>query len=581
MMRAWTLADNITNVGDASILPAPLLLSAVAVLALLVLAGGWWIRERRLGAQRGAMRALHALSEDIIAASSPADIAEILAARLPEATRATSINLYLFNRRSKALERVPTAADPEPMAAPIDSPPEGLASGAVVCFRNRTQLNIPDVRRSPLVKVGPKTSLPRAALFMPLMVQSGMSARSEVLGVLEVHNDRKLGYFTPEELAAVHHLANQAAASLRLQEQHDMREQLFRSEKLAATGQLISGVASDLRAPLDNIVQLAESLAASAGEPPPEVELQRLSAEAHRASEIVWRLVSFARQDQSAPQRVDLNGLVAGLARFREPGWRVLGLRDQSQLSPESAEVAGVESQIEQVFLNFLVYAEQRAADSPGKTIAVKTSVLAGRALVEIDYSPPLGADAEPDPFAEAASGNGAPTLEVCLGILRNHGGDARLRRLSGLCGFEIELPLISVPAEPVRSPDPTAAQSRGPLTLMLVDPDKSTQRGLVTSIASKGHRVVPSTAEGAGDIVQRLHFDAVLWAVRAGRGGWTEFHERYRASVPAFVLIADTYDAQLAQSLGQRGGFLLSRPVQDKKLTEILAEIAARTPQD
>ena len=138
---------------------------------------------------------------------------------------------------------------------------------------------------------------------------------------------------------------------------------------------------------------------------------------------------------------------------------------------------------------------------------------------------------------------------------------------------------MIAAPADTTPSPGPATAQFKGPLTLMLVDPDRSTQRGLVTSIGSKGHRVVPSTAEGAGDIVQRLHFDAVLWAVRAGRGGWTEFHERYRASVPAFVLIADSYDAQLAQSLGQRGGFLLSRPVQDQKLTEILSEIAARTP--
>ena len=61
-------------------------------------------------------------------------------------------------------------------------------------------------------------------------------------------------------------------------------------------------------------------------------------------------------------------------------------------------------SQIEQVCLNVLVYAEQRAAESPAKTIAVKTSVLAGKALVEIDYSPPHGADAEPDPFVRNAS---------------------------------------------------------------------------------------------------------------------------------------------------------------------------------
>jgi signal transduction histidine kinase len=560
-------------VADGSFQPVPLLFGAAVALALLAV--GWWIRERRLNAQRVSMRALHALSEDIIAASSAAEIAELLAARLPEATRATSLNLYLFNRRSKALERVPTAADPEPMAAPVEAPPDGLASAAVVCFRNRTQLNIPDVRRSPLVKVGPKMSLPRAALFLPLIEQN------EVLGVLEVHNDRKLGYFKPEEQAAVHHLANQAAASLKLQEQHAMREQLFRSEKLAATGQLISGVASDLRAPLDNIVQLAESLAAASPRgPAPEADLQRLTAEANRASEIVWRLVSFARQDQSAPQRVNLNGLMAGLTRFREPEWRVLGLRYQSQLSPDPAEVAGVESQIEQVCLNLLVYAEQRAAESLVKTIAVKTSVLAGRALVEIDYSPPHGSDSEPDPFVEPASADatGAPTLEVCLGILRNHGGDARLRRRPGLSAFEIELPLAPASSEPVHSSDSTTPPRA--LTLMLVDPDTLAQRALVISLGSKGHRVVPSTAEGAADIVQRLRFDAVLWAARAGRSGWSEFHDRFRTSIPAFVLISDTYDSELALSLGPRGGFLLSRPVQDKKLAEILREVAARAPR-
>jgi CheY-like chemotaxis protein len=249
-------------------------------------------------------------------------------------------------------------------------------------------------------------------------------------------------------------------------------------------------------------------------------------------------------------------------------------------LSPEQAEVAGVESQIEQVCLNLLVYAEQRAAESQVKSIAVRTSVLAGRALVEIDYSAPNGADAEPDPFVEATpAGTGAPGLEVCLGILRNHGGDARLRRRHGLCGFEIELPLAPPSAE-AHPASPGTGQPVRPLTLMLVDPDGPSQRALVTSLGSQGHRVVPASAEAAGDIVQRLRFDAVLWAVRAGRGGWSEFQDRFRASIPAFVLISDSYDHELARSLGPRGGFLLARPVEEPELANILREIATRAPQ-
>ncbi len=139
------------------------------------------------GSHRRSMRAFHALSEDIISATSPAEIADKLASVLPSITQATGVRLYVYNRRAKALERVPTKAAPDPMAVPIDSPPGGLASGAVVCFRNRTLLNVPDVRRSPFVKVDIKMNLPRSAMFIPLLSQN------DVLGVLEVGNARRLG----------------------------------------------------------------------------------------------------------------------------------------------------------------------------------------------------------------------------------------------------------------------------------------------------------------------------------------------------------------------------------------------------
>ena len=538
----------------ASTVPPFLLLGTLGFIALLLAV--WWIRERRMGAQRRSMRVFHALSEEVISAASPSEIAEKLATELPTVTRVTAVRLYLFSRRTKSLERVPTSTDPEPIAVPLDAPPGGLASGAAACFRNRTMLNVPDVRRSPFVNVDTKTNLPRSAMFVPLLAQS------DVLGVLEVSNSRRAGYFTLEEQATTQHLANQVAASLKLQQQQTMREQLFRGEKLAATGQLISGVATDLRAPLESIVQLATSLTLYAGRRAPESDLRQLAGEARRASEIVSRLVSFARPEDSGERHVDVTALVSSLMKFREPEWRTLGVRIQDRLAPEHAPVLGVQGQLEQVFLNLLVHAEQSAAEAPGKTIAVSSSVIASRVTVEIGYSvqstePPL------DPFSQG--------LAVCQGIVQSHGGEIRFRVRSGTARFEVDLP-VATAAEETHSDE--AGKSEAGLTLMLVDSDTGGHRQLLGLLGSRGHRAVPTLPEEAVDLAQRLRFDAVVWAVRPSNSRWNEFHDRIRAHASAFVLLNDGYDPELARTLEENGGYLLSRPIQELDLDRVLRKI-------
>src|ERR1700722_20738915 len=106
---------HVTAQVTASIVMLPGLLFINAIVAVLILLLAWWLRERRAKAQRESLRIFHGLSEDIIAAPTPAAIAEKLAVVLPTVTQATSVNLYLFQRRTKPSERVPTSADPEPM----------------------------------------------------------------------------------------------------------------------------------------------------------------------------------------------------------------------------------------------------------------------------------------------------------------------------------------------------------------------------------------------------------------------------------------------------------------------------------
>jgi signal transduction histidine kinase len=561
------------------ILPSGFTVPSYAVLAAIlgigIIGGLWWFREHRLGRHRKSMRAFHTLSEEIIAAGSPAEIAEKLVNVLPTVTQATAVRLYLYHRRTKSLERVPTRANPEPMAVPLDSPPEGLVSGAIVCFKNRTLLNVPDVRRSPLVKIAGKKNLPRSAMFLPLLAQN------DVMGVLEVGNARRIGYFTLEEQAASQHLANQVAASLKLQDQQTVREQLFRSEKLAATGQLISGVASELRAPIDSILQLATSLTAYGGRAIPERDLRLLAGESQRASEIVSRLVSFARPEDSAARPIDVNALVSGLMEFRDPEWKTLGLRVQNLLAADPAPVIAAQGQMEQVFLNLLVHAEQCAADAPAKTISTASSTIGGRVLVEISYAIPVrNPDEEQtiavDPFTSVPGESSALGLGVCQGIIHSHGGEIRFRSRPGSAQFEVDLPLARAATGDSAPEDTRAATSS--LTLMLVDPDAAGQRQMMKVLSGRGHRVVPAGLDEAADLSQRLKFDAVFWALRPG-GGTSVRHsvdsqERVREHVPGFVLVSDAYDAELARSLETGGGFLIARPIQESQLIHVLQKI-------
>lgn len=545
-------------------LPPYFWLVLLVVVALGV--GIWWARTQQLDAQRRSMRAFYSLNEQIFAAPSPAEIAERLAETLPSILQATTVRLYLWDRRTASLESVPTAADPAPVAFPLEGSSEGLAAGAVKSFQTRALINIPDVRRNPLVNAGWKSGMSRSAIFAPLLAQQ------DVLGVIEVGSTRRLGYFTPEEQATLHHLANQVAASLKLEEQQAVREQLFRSEKLAATGQLISGVANDLRAPLERIQELASSLIGADGSSQIERglkqsdrDLKQIGAEAQRAAEIVSRLVSFARPADTGARLVDVNALGSGLLQFREPEWKVLGLRVQNHLSPEPALVLGVQGQIEEVFLNLLVSAEQAAARSAAKTLEVSSSLLAGRVVVEIRC---------PEDAAEPAAVES--NLQVCRAIVQNHGGELRVRSQGGGMSFDVDLPLAPrVDARPVRS---APAAVRRVLTLMLVDADLGAQRQLLGLLSAHGHRVVPARPEEASDLAHRLRFDGVVWALRPGGAKWSDYQERLRELIPTFVLVSDGYDADLAASLQESGGFLLGRPLEEPELERVLGAVEART---
>lgn len=553
-------ADNVVLLGKRWFISTELF--AVCLAALIFALGVWWVRERRMSAQRNMVRTFYALGEEMTGAGSPAEILRKLSAVLPGVLRISGVHLYLYNRAGKTLDRVAHGAESQPFFQPVYPPEGSLPLGAAACFRNQALLTILDTHRSPFFPDGRRGEQPRSLIFVP------MFAETELVGVLEIFDVKPMHDFSQDEKVLTQHLANQIAIALRLIEEKSIREQLSRSEKLAAIGQLMSGVASELRLPLENIARLAGGGRSVGGR---WADMGEISEEARKASDIVARLVSFMQPDRVEARRIELNALLRSLIEFRKQEWEARGFEVRDLLCPTPVYVLGSQGQLERVFLDLLIQAEQSLADAPYKKLSVGVSVMARRVLVEIGFGVnPLKGVREAEPLHESVVG--VPGESVSRGIVRSHGGEMRLVRVGeDECRLELELPI---------APAKLAEETQGarPFTCLIVEPDAAAREDLVWLLTNRGCRVVPAAgAEDGIELVQRMRFDVVFCAVRLPGLNWVEFSERIRPQTAAFVLLSEGYDYELSRGLLSADTHVLAKPFADPELDQLLDMVEAR----
>lgn len=546
------------------------------LLAAALLIGGllttWWIRERRMSAQRRELRALNQLVEEVIAATSPAEIMNKLNSVVPTIWAGSHVSLYLYNRGSKLLESVPSPGRSTQLTIRPESPEGPIATGVALCLRNRTLLAVPDTKRSPFIKINGEKDIPRSLMFVP------MFAQNELLGVMEVAYSKQEHRFGREEQTATQHLANQVATALRLQDQKSIREQIFRSERLAAGGQLISGVAAELRSPLSSILESILTLR-KRRRSEDSVELEAIRKEAERASEIVARLLSFGKIGKMEAHPVDLNALLLGLLRFRARERKQKGIEILPQILNERIMILGSQGQLEQAFLNLLVHAEQAAAEARDIAMSISTSLLAKRILIEIGYHSQMGEPRKSDPFSDTEAEGGVLGLGLCRAIIQSHGGEIRLVRVGATQSrFEVELPVMEDGQSRSGASGLDLQPNQRALTFVAVEPDLATQTQLVDLLSQRGHRVVPVTsAEEAAELARRLKFDVAVCSTSLAGLSWVDFYERVRDHVNSFVLLTDGYDADLAKAFQGGEGYVLSKPLDAEHFNRIMGVIEKR----
>jgi GAF domain-containing protein len=551
---------------DGNWLLQPLML-AFGLIMLLSISFFLWSRERRVRRQRERLRKTYHLGEEIHSASTPEAILKRVSDSLTAVLGVTRVHIYVYNRASKTLDAL-AGDNSEPASISLSSPPTGTRAGAVACFHYRTMLAIPDIDRSPFpMSPNDDESSPRSLLFVPMLAQG------EVTGVLELDQDDRVHDFTADEQALAQHLANQIGVAFRLLAQRSVQEQLFRTEKLAAVGRLISGVVNELQTPLASISDLARRALDKARGCGAEREVAAIASEAQRAAAMVARLVSFAAAEQVEARPVSITTLLHNLLEFREGDWKASGIRIRDLTAREPLFVLGSQGQLEQVFLNLLVHAEQALADVPQKVITLRTSVLAKRLLVEIAFT---GHPVSLKPEETAA------VLGVTRSVIAGHGGEVRLIEKSNADPrFEVELPaaIVKERTSPASAASAPGDFSHG-MTALLIEPDEAAQRQLLGLLAARGYRVVPVADADTGlETAQRIRIDAAFCSLHAPGLNWVELSERMQPSVGGFILLSDGYDAELSTNFEGYNRYVLAKPVQESELERVLRDLEPDVP--
>jgi two-component system, NtrC family, sensor kinase len=243
----------------------------------------------------------------------------------------------------------------------------------------------------------------------------------------------------------------QMAEERRMREElESLQGQVIRQERLAAVGQLVSGVAHEINNPLQSISGFAELLRLQRNLPESaQNDLSIILRESARANAIIRNLALFARQQPGPAALIQLSDVIAAVAELRQR--RLESEQIELQIEDASRQpVLAVLTELQQVILNFVVNAEQAILASgriPAR-VTIRTYDRGPRVVLEVEDTGP-GVKPEDEPrlfepfFTTKPVGQGTGLgLSISYGIIESLGGKIGYRPGPARGGiFYFELP--------------------------------------------------------------------------------------------------------------------------------------------
>ncbi len=370
------------------------------------------------------------------------------------------------------------------------------------------------------------------------------------------------------------------------------QSQLQQADKLAAMGQLVSGVAHEINNPAAIISGFAQTLMLDDLRPEQREIVEMVRDEAMRIGQITTNLLAFARM--SGPERslVDVNELVRRTHTLRAYHLNTLNVSVQLELAPSEPRVWANVSELQQMLLNFLINAEQALESFNGpRGITLRTHADASEMRIECrDTGPGIPPGIRTrifDPFfTTKPEGIGTGLgLSICYGIVKSHGGRIWVESEPGHgASFIVALP-IDLRTAPRPTPETTThfAPEAATLNVLVVDDEPGIRQATARFLNRSGIQV-RAVSDGAEALraLRTQAFDVILCDVRMPGMNGRDFLMRLREQAPRLVstlifATGDTLEPDTAALLADAGAPSLAKPFDFDALERLVREVAAR----
>lgn len=232
-----------------------------------------------------------------------------------------------------------------------------------------------------------------------------------------------------------------------------LEQQVVQSERLAAMGAMIGGVAHELNNPLTSILGVSELLQDTETNETARKQLAMLQQQARRAAEIVQNLTYFSRPPAPGKSRINLTEVVERTLNLHAYSLRKNNITVDFLKETSVPYALGDPHQLMQVFLNLIVNAEQAIREARDKgTLRIRLGKSDDSVWVSFqDDGPgiPKGSLSSIfDPFyTTKRPGRGTGLgLSICKSVMKEHNGSVEAANgPDGGAVFRVTLPVSPV----------------------------------------------------------------------------------------------------------------------------------------